>query len=157
MLQCEICSNWSYYECVKVSPAIADNHPYICPFCIKCYFSLVSNLRSEIHTSNLALLDLRNIALASLNPSQLSFCLFFHLHYHYLIPLISNHHLLPYSSCFIIPLLPCIFPLLFLHSLYLFNQLLLLLLPYPHPLPALYHSHLIIQLLLLLLSLLPLL
>ena len=48
MFQCEMCSNWSYCECVKISPAIADNLPYVCPFCIKSHLLLVSELTFEI-------------------------------------------------------------------------------------------------------------
>ena len=43
-----MCSNWSHCECVKVSPVIGGNLPYVCPFCIKSHLLLVSELRSEI-------------------------------------------------------------------------------------------------------------
>ena len=48
MLQCEICSNWSHCEFVKVFRVIADNHHYVYLFCIKSHLLLVSELRSEI-------------------------------------------------------------------------------------------------------------
>ena len=43
-----MCPNWSHCECVKVTPVIAANLPYVCPFCIKSHLLLVSELRSEI-------------------------------------------------------------------------------------------------------------
>ena len=50
MLQCDSCSEscWSHSECVGVSSHVANNYPFICPFCIKSIFSLVSSLRSDI-------------------------------------------------------------------------------------------------------------
>ena len=48
MLQCDSCSCWSHSECVGVSSHVANNYPFICPFCIKSNFFLVSSLRSDI-------------------------------------------------------------------------------------------------------------
>ena len=48
MLQCDSCSCWSHSEYVGVSSRVANNYPFICPFCIKSIFSLVSSLRSDI-------------------------------------------------------------------------------------------------------------
>ena len=48
MLQCDSYFCWSHSECVGVSSHVANNYPFICPFCIKSIFSLVSSLRSDI-------------------------------------------------------------------------------------------------------------
>ena len=167
MLQCEMYSNWFHCECVKVSPVIADNLPYICPFCIKSYRSLVSDLgleishlkarviilekscscKSQLLVSSLSVSSSSPLPISSTNLTTLPLSL----------PNTSNFHPPPSAIQFhfIVPLLPRPFHLLLLHPLSLSIPLLLLLLqPYPHPLPALHHYHLIIQLLLLLLPLL---
>ena len=48
MLQCKSCSAWCHNICVSISPQVAANFPFICPFCIKEKFSLIPKLRSEI-------------------------------------------------------------------------------------------------------------
>ena len=48
MIECESCSSWSHSECVNVSPTVAANYPFICPYCVKSLLSSVSVLTSDI-------------------------------------------------------------------------------------------------------------
>ena len=42
MIECESC--WSHSECVNISPTVAANYPFICPYCVKSLFSSLSVL-----------------------------------------------------------------------------------------------------------------
>ena len=42
MIECESC--WSHSECVNISPTVAANYPFICPYCVKSLVSSVSVL-----------------------------------------------------------------------------------------------------------------
>ena len=42
MIECDSC--WSHSECVNISPTVAANSPFICPYCVKSLVSSVSVL-----------------------------------------------------------------------------------------------------------------
>ena len=139
MLQCEMCSNRSHCECVKVSPVTADNLPYIClSFCITSYLSLISDLRSEISHLTACIIRLEKSCSSKSQPLVRSLSVSFSSPFRYLITLplllliVNTSNFQPpssniYPSHFVTPLLACPFPLLLLHPFYLFILPLLLL------------------------------
>ena len=60
MIKCESCSSWSHSECVNVSPTVAANYPFICPYCVKSLFSSISVLTSDITQLKDRLVKLEN-------------------------------------------------------------------------------------------------
>ena len=60
MIECESCSCWSHSECVNISPTVAANYPFICPYCVKSLFSSVSVLTSDITQLKDRLVKLEN-------------------------------------------------------------------------------------------------
>ena len=48
MVECESCCQWSHCNCVSLSPSLASSYPFVCPFCIKSFFSQLSNMESEV-------------------------------------------------------------------------------------------------------------
>ena len=60
IIECESCSSWSHSECVNVSPTVAANYPFICPYCVKSLFSSISVLTSDITQLKDRLVKLEN-------------------------------------------------------------------------------------------------
>ena len=121
-----MCSNWLHCDFVKISPVIVDNLPSICPFCIKSYLLLFSDIRSEISQLKAHILKLEKSCFCKSWPIISSLSVF-STPSSSLLPISSTNlttlllslsndvnYSLPYPSHFIIPLLPCPFPLLFL-------------------------------------------
>ena len=129
-------------------PDIAYNLPYICPFCIKSYLLLrseISHLKARVISlekscscksqplvSSLSVSSSYPLPISSTNPTTPSLSLPNASYFH--PPSSAKSILLHYSFT------SSSFYLQLLHPLYLFIPLLLLLL-YPHPLPALHHSY----------------
>ena len=169
MVHCEIiemCSNCLHCDFVKTSPVIVDNLSSICPLCIKSYLLLFSDVRSEISQLKAHILKLEKSCFCKSQP-VVSCLSVFSTPSSSFLPIVSTNlttlllslsnnvnHFLSYPSHFIIPLIPCPFPLYTASNTLYFLILLFILLPYPHSLPALHHSHLFILMFLLLLPLL---
>ena len=50
MIECEFCNSWCHNNCVSISPSVAPNYPFVCPFCIKSTLLKIEPCISELRS-----------------------------------------------------------------------------------------------------------
>ena len=58
MLQSEQCLIWFHTKCVNIFPTLANNYPFVCPYCVKAAVNTLLNISLELSAPKGHLTDL---------------------------------------------------------------------------------------------------